>query len=282
MAAIPCSVVILTLNEERDLGGCLESVAWCTDIHVLDSGSTDRTCAIATTAGAAVHHRPFDNYAHQRNHALHVLPYTHPWLLILDADERCPPPLAEEIGRVLARRQHDPDLAAFRIRRRDFLHGRWLKHVQASPYYLRLVRPDRCAYTDRIVNEVLEPDGTVQTLTESFDHFPFSKGLDFWFERHNRYSRMEAEQILSDRTAGIRPDLWRALSEGDFHRRRVHQKALFYALPCRPLMKFLILYVLKRGFLDGRPGLLYAQLQACYEQMIVLKTRDATLAARRS
>lgn len=272
------SVLILTRNEERDLPGCLASVAWSDDVHVLDSHSTDATAAMAVAAGARVHLRVFDDYSRQRNHGLHELPYRHPWLLILDADERIPPAAAAAMQQAVA--TAGPEQAAYRLRRRDFLHGRWLKHVQASPFYLRLVRPARCRYTPRIVNEVLEADGTISDLTQPFDHFPFSKGIDFWLERHNRYARMEAEQILADRREGRSFSLVQALLARDFHQRRKHQKELFYRLPCRPLFKFLLLYVLKRGFLDGGPGLLYARLQCLYERMIVLKVQDSRLAAR--
>jgi hypothetical protein len=172
--------------------------------------------------------------------------------------------------------QAAPTVAGFRMRRRDFFMGRWLKHVQASPFYIRLVRPQAVEYTPRIVNEVLVPrgDGIIHDLHEPFDHFPFSKGLDHWFAKHNTYSRMEAEQICADRAAGTRFSPWKAFTERDFNRRRWHQKELFYRLPFRPLIKFLLLYVVKRGFLDGTPGLLYAQMQATYERMIVIKTRE--------
>src|SRR4051812_21283128 len=91
------SVLILTKNEEKDLPGCLESVSWSDDVHVFDSKSTDRTCAIAEESGAKVSRRAFDGYASQRNAALHGLGFKHPWTLILDADERVPAALVEEM-----------------------------------------------------------------------------------------------------------------------------------------------------------------------------------------
>lgn len=271
--------MILTRNEALDLPGCLESVAWSDDVHVLDSESTDRTCSIATANGAHVHTRPFDDFGKQRNFGLHELPYKYSWVLILDADERIPAGLAREM---LSRVADDSETtSAYRIRRRDFLHGQWLKHVQASSYYVRLVRPAYCSYSPRKVNEVLEVDGLISDLAEPFDHFPFSKGIDHWFDKHNVYARMEAEEFLQNRWDSNKHSLWSAFFEKDFNRRRFHQKAVFYRLPFRPLAKFFILYFLKRGFLDGAPGLQYAQLQCTYERMIVLKTRDALLDKQR-
>jgi glycosyltransferase involved in cell wall biosynthesis len=265
------SVLILTRNEESDLPGALASVAWSNDIHILDSHSTDRTVALAQAAGAHVHQRVFDNYAAQRNFGLQ-LPFAHPWLFLLDADERSTPALSEEMQRVL--QTTPPEISAFRLRRRDFLFGTWLRHAQLSPFYIRLVRPGRARYT-RAINEVLEIDGPIADLTQPLDHFPFSKGIAHWVAKHNQYSSMEAQLIAAH--AGLRnPSLRTALRDPDFHTRRRHQKALFYKLPGRPLIKWLYLAIWRGGLLDGSAGLAYATLQAFYEYLIVLKTREHT------
>lgn len=269
MNQLPVSVLILTKNEEQDLPGCLESVAWSDDVHVLDSHSTDHTVAIAQEGGAQVTQRVFDNYASQRNAGLHEVAYKHPWVLILDADERIPAGLRDEIARFVA---SPGDAVAARIRRRDFLFGRWLKHAQISPFYIRLVRPDKVHY-EREVNEVLIADGPITDLKEPFDHFPFSKGLSAWFDKHNRYSTMEAEQVLKVR-AGRKISLGKALFAKDFNERRFHQKQIFYKMPARPLIKWLYMVVIRGSWLDGEPGMTYARLQSMYESMIVLKTRE--------
>jgi hypothetical protein len=106
------------------------------------------------------------------------------------------------------------------------------------------------------------------------DHFPFSKGMRHWLDRHNSYSTLEAAQIIQNREHQTAFSLRKALSAKDFHERRFHQKELFYRLPGRPFVKWFILYVVKRGFLDGRAGFRYAVLQAMYEYMIVLKVRE--------
>jgi hypothetical protein len=125
-------------------------------------------------------------------------------------------------------------------------------------------------------------DGPVGEIPGHFDHYPFSKGMSHWLARHNGYSSMEAAQIVADRSAGKQVSLRLALVAKDRNTRRQHQKSLFYRMPCRPLVKFLMLYGLKRGFLDGRAGLTYAMLQSVYEYMIVLKTRELEEAARDS
>jgi glycosyltransferase involved in cell wall biosynthesis len=263
------SVLILTRNEELDLPGALASVAWSDDIHILDSHSTDRTVAIAEAAGAKVTERLFDDYASHRNFGF-TLPFKHPWLFILDADERPTPALSAELQRVAA--SASPQISGFRLRRRDFLFDTWLKHTQLSPYYVRLVRPERSRYT-RSINEVLEVDSALASLESPLDHFPFSKGFAHWVAKHNAYSTMEAQLIVSQQGL-TKPSLRTALRDPDFHTRRLHQKALFYRMPARPLLKWCYMLFVRLGILDGAAGLTYATLQAFYEYLIVLKTKE--------
>lgn len=277
------SVFIPTRNEQQDLSACLKSVAWSDDVHVFDSFSTDRTVEIARNAGATVTTPPGspgsaifggDEAAH-KNWALQNIPFKHPWVLHLDADERVTPELAASLQRAVA---SPSEFVAFRIRRRDFFLDTWLKHVQASPFYLRLFRPDKLHY-ERLINPIAVPDGAVGELTGYLDHFPFSKGLSHWLDRHNSYSTLEAQQILRNRREHRGFSLRQAFFAPDFNERRFHQKELFYRLPARPLFKFFLLYFVRRGFLDGRAGLIYARLQSFYESMIVLKTRELTAKA---
>jgi len=271
------SVLILTRNEAKDLPGALASVSGLSgsqpgDIHVLDSFSTDGTAAIAEAAGAHVTQRKFDNHAAHRNFGF-SLPFQYPWLLILDADERPTPALSLEMQRVVA--GASAEISGFRVRRRDFLFGTWLKHAQLTPFYIRLVRPERSRYT-RAINEVLEVDGPVLPLAEPLDHFPFSKGIAYWVERHNWYSTLEA-QIIHDQQGLQNPSLKTALRHPDFHTRRLHQKALFYRLPGRPLLKWCYLMFVRGAFLDGAAGIAYATLASFYEYLIVLKTKEVRL-----
>ncbi len=277
------SVLILTKNEQLDLPDCLASIAWCDDIHVLDSGSVDATCDIARAAGAQVTVRTYesakifggDEAAH-RNWSLRNIAYKHPWLLLLDADERVTPDLHASIARFVG---SPGEFSAMRIRRRDFFMGTWLKHVQTSPYYLRVVRPEKMRY-ERAVNCVSLVDGPVGSLAGYLDHYPFSKGMSHWLDRHNAYSSLEAHQIKQNRDSQAKFSPLKAFTAADFHERRFHQKELFYRLPFRAVLKFMILYLGKRGFLDGRAGLTYAVLQSLYEYMIVLKVRELERAGR--
>ena len=263
------SVLILTYNEEQDLPACLDSVAFSNDIHVFDSNSTDKTQQIAQNRGAHLHTRTFDNYAAQRNAAMQ-LPFTHPWVLVLDADERPTPQLIAEIAQILPKTPETT--AAFRIRRRDFLWGTWLAHAQMSPFYVRLLRVGRVQYT-REVNEVAEISGEIAQLTEPFNHFPFSKGISHWVAKHNNYSTREAE-LLAEGSFSHDASFHQALFGHDFHTRRIAQKAIFYQLPGRPVIKWLYMMFFRGAVLDGQAGVMYATLQSLYEYLIEIKHRE--------
>ncbi|MGF6918516.1 glycosyltransferase family 2 protein [Paraburkholderia sp. 40] len=271
------SVLVLTKNEEQDLPGCLETViGWSDDIHVFDSLSTDGTVAYARSVCANVISRPFDDWSTHQNWGLKNIPFKHEWVLYLDADERVPPLLVPEIETAVS---NAGDAVAFQIRRRDFFNDRWLRHVQGSPYFVRLFRPQHIHY-ERLVNPVTVVDGKTGRLDGYLDHFPFSKGLSHWLSRHNAYSSLEADQFLRNKANGNKFSLSQALFAADFQTRRYHKKRLFYQLPCRPVIKFVLLYFVRRGFLDGHPGLVYATLQSVYEYFIVLKVREKMRAAR--
>ncbi|MES2091920.1 MAG: glycosyltransferase family 2 protein [Pseudomonadota bacterium] len=264
------SVLILTKNEQQDLPGCLDTMGWSDDIHVYDSMSTDATASIAHQYGAKVTERPFDNWSSHQNWGLENIPFKHPWVYYSDADERVTPELVRAMQEAI---KSPGSHAAFRIRRRDYLFGTWLKHVTPSPFNIRLFRPSRMRY-ERLTNPVSKVDGPVGDIAEHFDHYPFSKGIRFWFEKHNSYSTFEANQIIENSKGGQNFSLLKALTAKDMNVRRFHQKELYYRLPFRPLVMFLVLYVGKRGFLDGQSGFTYAVLRAIYEYMIVLKVRE--------
>lgn len=265
------SVVIFTKNEQRDLPGCLQSVSWSDDVHVFDSFSSDQTVAIATRSGAKVQQRKFDNFAAQKNAALRELRFRHDWVLLLDADERIPASLVDEMKEFIA--TAPAVVSAARLRRRDFFMGTWLKHAQISPFYIRLVRPEKAAY-ERAVNEVMKIDGEIRDLNQPFDHFPFSKGIAHWVDKHNTYSTMEA-RLTADSQSETNHYSWaRATFAKDFNERRYHQKGLSLKFPFRPLMKFGYMMLIRRAFLDGRAGITYAFLQSFYEYLIVLKIRE--------
>lgn len=263
------SVLILTRNEEQDLPGCLDSVAWCDDVHVFDSESTDATAAIARDRGAVITTRVFDGYASQRNAAMR-LPFRHNWVFVLDADERPTPELVTELRSAV--RNALPGTVAFRVRRRDFLWNTWLKHAQLTPFYVRLLRVG-CVRYARDINEVVEVDGEVGELHSPLDHLAFSKGLSHWMGKHNLYSTKEAE-LLASGDALENASVRRALFARNFHERRIAQKALFYGLPARPLLKWLYMMFIRGAVLDGPAGVMYATLQSFYEYLIEIKRRE--------
>ena len=267
------SILILTRNEEDDIGACLGSCRPCDDVWVFDSESTDRTREIAETMGAHVVTRRFDDYAQQRNAALDGLPFKHPWVFVLDADERMNPTLWAEANAAVA--AAPLGLNAFRVPRIDHLFGEPLRHAPIMSVYTRLLRLGHARYT-RSINEVLEVNGGLGDLHTGFEHYSFSKGLERWFSKHNQYSTMEA-RICAEQSFLADANWKTALFDRDFHTRRRAQKAIFYQLPMRPLIRWLYILVVRKGILDGSAGISYATLQAFYEFQIVMKTREMVM-----
>ncbi|MEY4885542.1 MAG: hypothetical protein RL151_851 [Bacteroidota bacterium] len=260
------SALILTRNEAHDLPGCIQSLCGCSDIHVFDSCSTDDTCNIAQRAGARVITHPFHGYAAQRNAALDTCHFLFDWVLVMDADERLPEGVFDALVEVV---QHaTSETAAFRMQRRDFFDGRWLKHAQLTPTYIRLFRKGKARY-HREINEVLEVDGIVRDIPYWFNHYPFSKGLAYWLQRHISYAEKEAAQWFEEKSSKVRFSLKTALFSKSPQERRYHQKGLFYRMPFRPAIKWCYMMFVRRAFLDGKPGIKYARLQALYESWIV-------------
>lgn len=264
------SVLILTLNEEQNIGDCLASVAWSNDVLVLDSGSEDRTVSIAKAHGARVQHRPFDSFANQRNFGLHEGNLRHEWVLHLDADERVTGELRQELTATVRR----PQYAAYRLPSKLIFRGAWLKHAGMYPaYQVRFGKRDELSFAQVGHGQRgALPDERVGTLNEPLLHYAFSKGMADWFERHNRYSTDEARHALQVVGESIG---WSGLVTGSPQRRRRALKDLSFRLPCRPLLRFLYMYVGRRGFLDGRPGLEYCLMLSVYEYMTMVKLRHA-------
>jgi glycosyltransferase involved in cell wall biosynthesis len=252
------SVLILTLNEERDLPRCLRSVAGCDDIVVLDSGSTDRTAEIARDAGARVFTRPFDTFAAQRNHAQRMIPFRNPWVFHLDADEQMTPELDQECRASAAR----DDIDGCYVAPKMLWNGRWIPHCTDYPaWQARFVRAPRFTFIDVGHGQREAPDMRMARLHSNYLHDLSSDGEAGWLEKHRRYALAEARQYLADRRDTPLGDLFAA----DKLRRRRALKRLSYALPARPGLRFIYQYVLRGGFLDGTAGLRYCRLLARYE-----------------
>ncbi len=264
------SVLILTLNEERNLPRCLEAVSWSDDVVVLDSGSTDRTVEIAEQAGARVVIRPFDNEREHRLFSIREINFKYPWVCNPDADEVITPELRDEMQRLVADESRNE--VAYRCRFKNMFMGRWIRHSSMYPVWvMRLFRPE-CISFKREINLEYVVDGKQGFMDAHFKHYSFNNGLNAWFDKHNRYSWHEATETLQDLDDGKMD--WRGLISGDPVRRQKAIKQASFRVPCRPLMRFIYMYFVKLGFLDGMPGFHYCRLLSIYEYMITMKVAE--------
>ena len=272
VARIPCSVVVLTLNEERNIGACLASLPGFDDRHVLDSGSTDATLRIAARYGAASGMNPFASFGQQRNWGHDHLPLQHRWVLHLDADERMTGVLAAEIASVID--ADDGKLAGYLIPERTLLRGRWLRHSGQYPrYQARLVHRDRMRFVDHGHGQRESSSLPFGTLMNPYDHLAFSHGLEHWLRKHAGYATREAAQILSAKSGG--EPLVAQLFSGNAMQRRRALKQIAVRLPMRPLLRFLHILIVNRGILDGGAGWEYARMMRVFQEMIDLALIEA-------
>jgi len=264
------SVVVCTLQEELHIERLIRSVGDLGHVFVVDAGSEDRTRELAEAAGATVVVNHWAGYSAQKNWALEALPLETEWVFFLDADEIVTPKLAREIRSVTS--TGDPD--GFHVPRLNVFHGRVLRHAWWYPdFQLRLFRRAKGRFEARLVHEHVLLDGEAGFLEQPLIHENL-KSLDEFRLRHERYAALEAAEILRARagdTIGQR--------SGSFfgtwpERRRALKTRVWYRLPGRPFIRFAWMYLLKRGFLDGRAGLLYSYLLAQYEHQINLKVRE--------
>ncbi|HHL39515.1 MAG TPA: glycosyltransferase family 2 protein [Deltaproteobacteria bacterium] len=232
------SVTIITLNEEEDIGACLDSVAWADEVIVSDSGSTDRTVEICRERGARVWRDRWLGYGAQKN--LCQSRASHRWILNVDADERVTPELREEIAAVL--RGDRGGFDGYYIPRRNYFGRRWVRRCGWYPdHTLRLYRKDRGAYAEENApHESVVVEGRAGYLDGALEHYSYSDVSDY-IRRLDRYS-----------TAAAR----------DLHGRG--RRAGLVDLALRPPLAFLKSYVLRLGFLEGALGLTLARLAAAY------------------
>ncbi len=238
------SVTIIARDEELDLPECLASVAFADEIVLVDSGSRDRTRAIAQAAGAKVLERPFDDFAAQKQFALAQA--TGDWVLNLDADERCSGPLREALGAAMARE----GVGGYRVRFETWLFGRRARFGGLGrERHLRLFRREGARYPPRKVHEGVEVAGEVRALDAPIHHYTY-RSLEEYLDKINRYTGAAA----ADRFAAGRRSSRFALARG--------------------LWGFFRRYVLKLGFLDGRVGLVFALMSGLYDFLKVAKIED--------
>ena len=230
------SAIVLTLNEERHLPDCLASLSWADEILVFDSGSTDATARIASAAGARVVTRAFDHYAGQRDAALRSV--SSEWVLFVDADERIPEALRDEIRSVLARPE-----AGWWIPRHNYLFGRLTKHTGWYPdYQLRLLRREKARYDPtRPVHELVLLDGVAGHLTQPMVHLNYETVGEF-VKKQTYYAAYDADRLALE---GVRAKPHHLLSQ--------------------PLRHFWWRFVTLQGWRDGFHGLRLSVLMARFE-----------------
>jgi glycosyltransferase involved in cell wall biosynthesis len=267
----PVSVLVPTLDEELNLPECLESVAWADEVIVVDSFSHDRTLEIARACGAQVVQHPFASYSRQKNWALDTLDFRNEWLLILDADERITPELRCEIERALTSSAYE----GYYLNRRFIFLGAWVRHAGWYPSWnLRLFRHKLGRYDDREVHEHVVLNGRVGYLRNDMLHLD-QRGLEAFIARHNRYSTLEAAaRFKAEQDAADRARLPVSLLASPVQRKRFLREHVWPSVPAKPLALFVYMYLLRRGFLDGRAGLALCVFHAFQEFMVGLKLAE--------
>ena len=231
------SVVVITKDEEECVRACLESVAWADEVVVVDAESTDKTAQIAREFTDRVYVRPWPGFAAQKNFGLEQA--TGDWTLSVDADEEVSQELRNEIEAVLA--ASGPVCAGYRIPRRNLFWGRFIRHGGLYPdWQLRMFRRGRGRFVDRAVHESVEVEGEVGRLRAALVHRSYRDVADF-LARADRYSTLAAEEWL-----------------------RSGRPARLSDLVLRPAGRFLSMYAVRAGFLDGWRGFLLAALYAYY------------------
>ncbi len=271
------SVMVPVKNEELNIGACLQSVRWADEVFVVDSQSTDQTVKLAEDAGARVMQFHYQGGPKKKNWSLENLPFRNEWVLILDADERVTPELAEEIQASIER-PDGPD--GYYINRRLIFRGHWIRHAGWYPswnlrlFRHRLGRYERLGLEDREAgdNEVHEHvvlEGTVGYLRHDLLHHDY-KSLFHYIERHNRYSNWDSAVYLELR----RQPLFAGEPLHGPVRRKRFVKRFWVRLPFRPLLRFLYMYVLRLGFLDRAAGWHFCLLSSIHEYHIGLKMRE--------
>lgn len=244
------SAVVLTKNEEDNIVDCLESVSWCDEIVVVDDNSIDRTIELARKLGATVYTRELqDNFSDQRNFGLEKA--RGDWVFFVDADERVPTSLREEIKYKIAsiRQAQDKNskykgINGYYIQRRDFLWGKRLDHGETGDImFLRLAKKDSGVWEGNVHEEWIV-EGKVDELESELVHYPHQSVKEF-LEEINRYTSIRAKELHIQGILVYWPSI------------------LLY-----PLGKFVVNDFIKRGFLDGIEGLIVALMMSFHSFLV--------------
>jgi len=282
MPKLPISVLIPAKNEETNLSACLASLTPADEVFVVDSQSSDRSIEIAESYGATVVQFCFNGrWPKKKNWSLENLPFRNQWVLIVDCDERITPELWEEMAIAI----QNPDYGGYYLNRRVFFLGRWIRFGGKYPdWNLRLFRHTQGRYEnlhteeirntgDNEVHEHVMISGKVGYLKSDMLHIDF-RNLYHWIERHNRYSNWEAQVYYNLLTGMGESETIGANFFGDSVQRKRFLKKIWVQLPFKPFLRFVITYILRLGFLDGRAGYIYARLLSQYEYQIGVKLHE--------
>lgn len=268
--AIPISVIILTFNEEKNLPDCLSSLeGWAEQVVVVDSGSSDRTVAIARDWGADIVEHGFQNYSQQRNWALDNLPLRCEWVLQLDADHRVTPELQDSLRKIF-NPMPPAGVNGYMVSRRTLFLGKWIRHGGHYPvYHAVLFRRNEGRCEDKLYDQHFVVRGETRKLRGDIIDV-ITESLTTFTERHNRWASLEAQ----DKTrADLQPGAMRIQARigGTPMERRRYLKSAYERLPLfvRPVLYFLIRYFFRLGFLDGRRGLIFHFLQGFWFRFLV-------------
>jgi len=265
--AVPLGVIVLTFNSatviEQTVKAALEVSAM---VHVVDSGSTDDTVKLVTALGCKAVQRPFKHYADQRNWAIDEFGGLSDWQLHLDADEVLDATAISEIRRAI---QAPGDHAGFIIERRTYFMGRALRFGGTTNYHLRLFRSGTARCEDRLYDQHFvsaSPSVRIKGLLHDMN----VGNLTEWTARHNRWSDMEAAELMRP-VGGPAPGQIAARLSGDPRERRRLYKGAYYSAPpiLRAFLLFFYRYVVQGGFIDGKAGFYYAFLQVLWFRMLV-------------
>lgn len=266
------SVIILTYNEQKHIERCIRSIqSVAKEVFIVDSYSTDRTREICESLGARFVQNKFQHHAQQFNWALDNLPISTQWVMRMDSDEFLLPELADEVNQSLGSL---PDsVTGVNLKRRVYFMGRWIKHGGYYPIIiLRIFRRGAARSEMRMMDEHIRvTHGQVVQCKHDFVDENLND-LTWWTDKHNRYATREAIDLLDLRYHLIseKPHTFSATTK-QAERKRWLKEKLYAKLPpgLRPLLYFIYRYVLRAGFLDGVPGLVWHTLQGFWYRFLV-------------
>ncbi len=273
-------VMIITFNEALNLPHCLAALqGWTNRVFVIDSGSTDGTQQLAESYGATVVHHDWPGYAQQKNWGLANLPIESDWILIVDADEVVTRGLKKRLVSISNRPVGEVRENGFFINRLTFFLGKPIRHCGYYPNWnMRFFKRGRGVYEDRAVHEHIIIDNPIGYIKELLLHDD-RRGLEHYMAKHNRYSTLEAGAIFAEMSGANRGKPQAKLT-GSSRRRRWLKRYVAPYIPVPAVWRFLYMYLLRLGILDGRTGMSFCAFISIYDHLVALKLKELRRLAR--